>query len=146
MTTIAASLVFNEVAGDSMCSGDITFYEVEKLRKSKNSIYGAAGDWDKILKFYHAIETGGDLDSDCDIEVLELRPDGLWVYEGTIIPAKLKNTFYSIGSGAPYALAAMHLGKSPKEAVELAALYDPGTRGPVDVLKLGVRRAKKSIG
>jgi len=145
MTTIAASLTHKEIAADSMCSGEDSFYLVEKLRKGKVSVYGAAGDWDKILKFYDALTKGGELDSECDIEVLELRSDGLWVYEGTIIPAKLKNSFYAIGTGAGYAMAAMHLGKSPREAVEIAALYDPGTRGPIDVLKLGITRGKKNI-
>jgi hypothetical protein len=145
MTTIAASLTHKEIAADSMCSGEDSFYLVEKLRKGKVSVYGAAGDWDKILKFYDALTKGGELDSECDVEVLELRSDGLWVYEGTIIPAKLKNSFYAIGTGAGYAMAAMHLGKSPREAVEIAALYDPGTRGPIDVLKLGITRGKKNI-
>jgi hypothetical protein len=143
MTTIAASLTHNEIAADSMCSGDDCYYLVEKLRKGKTSVYGACGDWDKILKFYQALETNGEVDSECDIEVLELRNDGLWVYEGTIIPAKLKNTFYAIGTGAGYAMAAMHLGKSPREAIEIAALFDPGTRGPIDVMK-GTRRGNKS--
>lgn len=147
MTTIAASLDFMEIAADSMCSGDDSYYLVEKLHKGKVSVYGAAGEWDKILKFYEALDSKGELDSDCDIEVLELRHDGLWVYEGTLIPARLKNKFYAIGTGAGYALAAMHLGKSPKEAVEIAALFDPGTRGPIDVMRLGeVKRAtRKSI-
>jgi hypothetical protein len=125
-----------EIAADSMCSGDDGHYLVEKLKRGKQSAFGAAGEWDKILKFYEAIEKGGELDSDCDIEVLELRHDGLWVYEGTIIPARIKNRFYAIGTGAGYAIAAMHLGKSPKEAVQIAALFDPGTGGPIDVITL----------
>ena len=145
MTTIAASLDFMEIAADSMCSGDTSFYLVDKLRKGKSSVFGAAGDWDKILKFYEVIEKGGDLDSDSDIEVLELRNDGIWVYESTIIPARIKNSFYAIGSGAGYAMAAMHFGKTPRQAIEIAALFDPGTRGPIDVLTLGSNRAKKNI-
>ena len=144
MTTVAASLTHMEIAADSMCSGADTFYLVEKLRRGKLSVYGAAGDWDKILKFYEALENKGDLDSECDVEVLELRADGIWIYESTIIPARIKNNFYAIGSGAGYALAALHLGKSPREAVEIAALFDPGTRGPIDVMKLGGTRATKS--
>lgn len=136
MTTVAASLDCMEIAADSMCSGDDGHYLVEKLKRGKQSAFGAAGEWDKILKFYEAIEKGGELDSDCDIEVLELRHDGLWVYEGTIIPARIKNRFYAIGTGAGYAIAAMHLGKSPKEAVQIAALFDPGTGGPIDVITL----------
>ena len=144
MTTVAASLIHMEISADSMCSGTDTFYEVEKLRRGKVSVYGAAGDWDKILKFYDALENKGDLDSECDVEVLELRADGIWIYESVIIPARLKNKFYAIGTGAGYAIAAMHLGKSPREAVEIAALYDPGTRGPIDVMKLGGARGTKS--
>lgn len=143
MTTVAASLDFMEIAADSMCSGDDGHYLVEKLRCGKNSAYGACGDWDKILKFYNALESKGELDSDCDIEVLEIRNDGLWVYEGTIIPARIKNRFYAIGTGAGYAIAAMHLGKSPKEAVAIAALFDPGTGGPIDVLKVEEKRGVK---
>lgn len=143
MTTVAASLDFMEIAADSMCSGDDVHYLVEKLRCGKNSAYGACGDWDKILKFYNALESKGELDSDCDIEVLEIRNDGLWVYEGTIIPARIKNRFYAIGTGAGYAIAAMHLGKSPKEAVAIAALFDPGTGGPIDVLKVEEKRGVK---
>lgn len=143
MTTVAASLDFMEIAADSMCSGDDVHYLVEKLKRGKHSAYGAAGDWDKILKFYDALEKSGDLDSDCDIEVLELRNDGLWVYEGTIIPARIKNRFYAIGSGAGYAIAAMHLGKSPSEAVAIASLFDPGTGGPIDVIKLEDLSASK---
>jgi len=147
MTTVAAKVSTGEIAADSMVSGDDSFYLVEKLRRGKASIYGACGDWDKILKFYYALESGGDLDSDLDVTVLELRSDGLWVYEGTIIPARIKNEFWAIGTGANYAIAAMHLGLSPAEAVKLACKYDTSSNEPIDVLKLEGRRAtKKSIG
>jgi hypothetical protein len=146
MTTIAARVSTGEIAADSMVSGDDSFYLVEKLRRGKASIYGACGDWDKILKFYQVLESGGELDSDLDVTVLELRSDGLWVYEGTIIPARIKNEFWAIGTGANYAIAAMHLGLSPADAVKLACKYDTSSNEPIDVLKLeGRRAAKKNI-
>jgi ATP-dependent protease HslVU (ClpYQ) peptidase subunit len=144
MTTIAARFSTLEIAADSMCSSDDSFYLVEKLRKGKNSIYGACGDWDKILKFYAALERGEDLDSDCDITVMELRNDGLWIYEGTIIPAKIKNDFWAIGTGANYAIAAMHLGKTPLEAVKIACKYDTSSTEPIDYMTLGVPGGKKT--
>ena len=138
MTTIAARFSTLEIASDSQVSGDDIKYNVEKLRQGSRSIYGGAGDWDKLLSAFQALEAGKtELDDDCDVEIIELRHDGIWVYEGTMIPAKIKNDFYAIGTGAGYAIAAMHLGKSPKEAVEIAALYDPGTGGPIDCLVLG---------
>lgn len=140
MTTIAACFSKKQIAADSMCSGETDHYLVEKLRVGKSSVFGAAGDWDKILAFYNAIDKGEDLDGEISIDVIELRHDGIWVYSDSIIPAKIKNDFFAIGSGAPYAIAAMHLGKTPKEAVEIAALYDPGTRGPIDVADLVIAK------
>jgi len=146
MTTIAARFSTLEIAADSMVSGDDSFYLVEKLRKGKSSIYGACGDWDKCLKMFQALESGGDMDSDIDVTVLELRNDGIWIYESTIIPAKIKNDFWAIGTGANFAIAAMHLGKSPKEAVEIACQYDTSSNFPVDYYTLGgSRAARKSI-
>ena len=144
MTTIAAKASTGEIAADSMVSGDDSFYLVEKLRLGKTSLYGACGDWDKILKFYQVLEAGGDLDSDTDVTVLELRHDGIWIYESTIIPAKIKNDFWAIGTGANYAIAAMHLGLSPAEAVKIACMYDTSSHEPIDVLKLPRRSRGKT--
>ncbi len=147
MTTVAASLVHKEIAADSMCSGEGGYYSVCKLRHWKDGVAGAAGDWVQILKFFNSIENGGDLDSDCDVECMELRAEGIYVYESTLIPARIKEPFYAIGTGSAYAIAAMHLGKSPREAVEIAALFDPATRGPIDVITIGGKRngIKKNI-
>ena len=149
MTTIAAKASTGEIAADSMVSGDDSFYLVEKLRKGQESIYGGCGDWDKLLKFYNSLESGADLDSDTDVTVLELRSDGIWIYESTIIPAKIKNDFWAIGTGANFAIAAMHLGLNPAEAVKLACLYDTSSHEPIDVMSLSGRKrgsTKKGIG
>jgi hypothetical protein len=152
MTTIAAKASTGEIAADSMVSGDDSFYLVEKLRRGENNIYGGCGDWDKLLKFYNSLESGADLDSDTDVTVLELRFDGkdngIWIYESTIIPARIKNDFWAIGTGANFAIAAMHLGLSPAEAVKLACLYDTSSHEPIDVMTLSGRKrgsTKKSV-
>jgi hypothetical protein len=149
MTTIAARASTGEIAGESMVSGDDSFYLTEKLRRGQESIYGGCGDWDKLLKFYNSLESGADLDSDTDVTVLELRSDGIWIYESTIIPAKIKNDFWAIGTGANFAIAAMHLGLNPAEAVKLACLYDTSSHEPIDVMSLSGRKrgsTKKGIG
>ena len=124
-----------------MCSTDEAFYLVDKLRKGKESIYGGCGDWDKLLKFYQAIESGEEpkKPADLDVTVLELRNDGIWIYESAIIPARIKNDFWAIGTGAGYAIAAMHLGLSPKEAVAVACLYDTSSHEPIDTMTLARR-------
>jgi hypothetical protein len=149
MTTIAAKASTGEIAADSMVSGDDSFYLVEKLRRGQESVYGGCGDWDKLLKFYNSLESGADLDSDTDVTVLELRSDGIWIYESTIIPAKIKNDFWAIGTGANFAIAAMHLGLTPAEAVKLACLYDTSSHEPIDVMTLSGRKrgsTKKGVG
>jgi hypothetical protein len=149
MTTIAAKASTGEIAADSMVSGDDSFYLVEKLRRGQESVYGGCGDWDKLLKFYNSLDSGADLDSDTDVTVLELRSDGIWIYESTIIPAKIKNDFWAIGTGANFAIAAMHLGLSPAEAVKLACLYDTSSHEPIDVMTLSGRKrgsTKKGVG
>jgi len=149
MTTIAAKASTGEIAADSMVSGDDSFYLVEKLRRGQESVYGGCGDWDKLLKFYNSLESGADLDSDTDVTVLELRSDGIWIYESTIIPAKIKNDFWAIGTGANFAIAGMHLGLSPAEAVKLACLYDTSSHEPIDVMTLSGRKrgsTKKGVG
>lgn len=143
MTTIAASLAHKEIAADSKCSSDDSFCSVYKLRQWKDGPIGAAGDWHQILKFYEALEIGGEIDSEWDIEVLQLQPSGLFIYGASLKPYPIKDKFYAIGSGAAYALTAMALGKSPREAVEIAARFDPGTGGEIDVLK-GSSRGKKN--
>jgi hypothetical protein len=141
MTTIAARFSTKEIAADSMCSGDDSFYLVEKLRVGKNSIFGACGDWDKCLKMFHALETG-EIDSDIDVTVLELRNDGIWIYESTIIPAKIKNDWWAIGTGANWCMGALAAGATLKEAMEIACKYDTSSRGPIDYMTLGGVRGK----
>ena len=136
MTTIAARFSTLEIAADSQVSGEDVKYYIEKLRRGKDCIFGGAGDLDKLLKFYDSVEKNGDFDDPIEVDVLELRADGIYVYESTIHPVKVRGDFFSIGTGSAYALAAMYLGKSPKEAIEIASLFDPVTGGPIDVLKL----------
>lgn len=136
MTTVAACFSKGEIAADSMVTLEGVCYSVNKLRQGVSSVFGATGNWDACLKFLQAIEKNTFDEADAEVTVLELRKDGLWVYEGCIIPAKIKNDYYAIGTGAAYAIAAMRLGHTPTEAVALACEFDPGSRGPVDTLHL----------
>lgn len=159
MTTIAARLSTGEMAADSICAGDDVHYLVSKLHKAPRSIFGGAGQWDTLLRFYaHLTVSNGApeallkiLEPCGDIEVLEMRADGLYVYESCYISTRIKNDFYAVGTGRNFAIAAMHLGASPREAVALAALYDPNTGGPIEEMRLAdiltpptvAKRAKK---
>lgn len=136
MTTIAASLDFQMIAADSRCCTDTWMFNVSKLRSGVGTAFGAAGTWEQILKFYAAIEQNADLSSECDVEVLELRQDSLWIYNGSLTCFPIRERFWAVGTGAPYAISAMHLGKSPVEAIEIAALFDASTGGPIDLIRI----------
>jgi ATP-dependent protease HslVU (ClpYQ) peptidase subunit len=137
MTTIAACYSKREIAADSMVSLEAMSYSVTKLRRGAHSIFGAAGEWDQCLKFLQALETNQLEDFETDCQLIELRYDGIWVYESGILPAKLKNDFFAIGTGAAYAIGAMKMGASPAEAVAIACEFDPASQGPIDRMVLG---------
>lgn len=62
--------------------------------------------------------------------------DGVWLYESEPTPAPIEDRFFADGSGRDYAMAAMHCGKTAREAVEIACLFDHGCGNGIDVLEL----------
>lgn len=143
MTTIAARFSSMEIAADSAVGDQESFYLVEKLRRGKNGIYGACGEFLKILSAYDFMAQKSGWSDDLDVQILELRPDGIWVYESSPVPIKIKNDYWAIGSGGSYALAAMRLGLSPVEAVAIACEFDASSRPPIDSMRLEIVRGRK---
>jgi len=58
----------------------------------------------------------------------------IWKFERTPHPIKFPPQHFAIGSGRDFALAAMHLGKSASEAVEVACALDNGCGNGIDQL------------
>jgi ATP-dependent protease HslVU (ClpYQ) peptidase subunit len=69
---------------------------------------------------------------------LVLDADGIYIYSpGDPEPERINAEFFAIGSGGKAARAAMMLGKSPEEAVELCFVVDDFYSGPpLQVLRL----------
>lgn len=61
-------------------------------------------------------------------------PAQIMRYERTPFPYRIEDKHFALGSGRDYALVAMHLGKSAKEAVEIACLFDSGCGNGIDTL------------
>lgn len=79
-------------------------------------------------------------DKDSWAGLLVVWEDGsLWKYERTPYPVKYPPQQFAIGSGRDFALAAMHLGKTAAEAVEVACVFDSGCGNGVDVLTHNVK-------
>ena len=58
------------------------------------------------------------------------------IYERTPFPICYDDNWAVCGSGRDYAVTALHLGKTAKEAVEIACLFDYGCGNGIDTLEL----------
>ena len=58
------------------------------------------------------------------------------IENGSVLPCPRGAKFFALGSGGPYALAAMYAGATATEAVKIAAKIDTSTGLPVKTLKI----------
>lgn len=75
------------------------------------------------------------LDADSFTGIL-VDKSGVYRLDSRLHPLKLMEAFHAVGNGRDFAIAAMHLGCSAREAVELAAVYDVFTGGPITEVTL----------
>lgn len=68
---------------------------------------------------------------------LVIHPDGrILKYERTAYPIEIEEKTHAMGSGRDYALAALYLGKTAREAVEVACALDINCGKGIDTLEL----------
>lgn len=85
-------------------------------------------DWAmKGLKKKHKPNLAG---FDADFEVLVVSKKGVLVIDPMLYPYPA-NAPYTAGSGAEYAMAALHMGKTAREAVALACRLDAYSGGEI---------------
>ena len=77
-----------------------------------------------------------------DFTCLVLAPHGLYEVDMYCFPEPILDKFYAVGSGRKEALAAMHCGKSAREAVEIASRIDPYTGGAITTMTLTPKATK----
>ncbi len=58
------------------------------------------------------------------------------LYQGSARPIVLEDKTFAMGTGRDYANAAMYYGKTAREAVELACVWDTGCGNGIDTLTL----------
>lgn len=147
MTTIAyRSGVL--VADSQVSSADRIFRTVKILELPDGSLFGGAGGLADILKVraWASKSYRGDppeLSDKASFECLHVKVDGsLWMIDDDLTPMNFIGDYIALGTGSAYALAAMYLGKSPQEAVAVAAEFDPATSLPIHELRLKAKRKK----
>lgn len=64
--------------------------------------------------------------------LISLDGNTVWMIDEELTPMMVGGDHFAIGSGAAYALGALHAGADPVKAVEAAAMYDPNTSAPID--------------
>lgn len=89
---------------------------------------GSADKWGEIVVWFQDPEASPPPKCKNSIEFLMLT-DKKKIYHSTNLKnwMELPDKFFAVGSGMQYALAAMSLGKTPKEAVEVASKHDVST-------------------
>lgn len=76
-------------------------------------------------------------DEDSSGSVIHFTRDGVFVYNGAGFPCgePIEDKFIAFGCGRDYAMAAMHLGRTAIEAVEVACVFDTGCGMGIDTLE-----------
>jgi hypothetical protein len=124
------------LAADRQCSADFKTRAKKIFRLSRGRLFGAAGVFEQVLAVRDWLEEGGDKPEGLN-EFSGILIDSGRAYrlEGKLIRDRILECCHAVGSGSPFAITAMHLGKSAREAVLIAARFDPRTGGGVDVLE-----------
>lgn len=113
-----------------------------KIHRAKDgSLMGATGTTAvcvALRNWYDAGAIAADFpDKDKDSSLLVVKPDGTTLLFGSnATPIHIEDAFYAMGSGRDFATAAMHLGKTAREAVEVACKFDVYCGRGVDELDL----------
>jgi 20S proteasome alpha/beta subunit len=140
MTTIATD--GKTIAADSYATGDYCIHHVQKLFDVPGGILGVAGFIATAVEFVEWLKAENHEIDPPKMEgtsaIMLTHKGEVWFYDETHVPFKNMGPCAAIGSGAQAALAAMHLGYSPRDAVKVAALVDPCTGGTITSLSIAV--------
>jgi hypothetical protein len=140
MTTIAYDGRYLAADRREICSGLVR--SMTKIFVFDSVVYAACGQIPDVLRIVEWLNSGYEVK-----ERPTLQEGGGWglvirkgatrtvhqIQGNTPVLHRLTERFCADGSGRDFALAAMALGKSARDAVELASLFDASTGGGVDV-------------
>ena len=108
---------------------------------------GGAGYADSIMMGIAWLEEGGPKPDLVDRSedwsgILVIAPDGaIWKFEKQLHGFLVEAPQFAIGSGRAFAIGAMAMGATAREAVEVASRFDPHSGMGVDVLELASPRS-----
>ncbi len=131
MTTIAYD-GFTLAADRQSTNGGLPM-AIQKIYFEDKKLIAGSGEAATFLEMLNWIRNGADPskfpekqksnETYCAVIVIH-EAGNAELYEVGPYPLPILTIPYAIGSGRDFAIAAMHLGKSAKEAVEIASLFD----------------------
>lgn len=142
MTTIAFD--GKTLAADRRALNSGLVRTTTKIKRFGNLLAGASGDLSATIEALEWVRTGRSPEDWPAIQrgedyaaLLVIDAGRILLYEKSPHPAEFNDSIFAIGSGRDFALAAMYLWKSAREAIEIASVFDCGTGNGVDVLEVG---------
>lgn len=143
MTTTIADRAGKRLVTDSRVTtyNNLQTYSSDKLYRAGKSIFGEAGDVESLHKFRRwALDDFPKKSRPSGVDefyVLEVSPDGMWLWDKNLVREAIHDDYFAIGSGAQAALYAIRvLGKTPEEAIVESSKIDIHTAPPVQSLNL----------
>lgn len=142
MTTIAYDGV--TLAADRMATSGHLKHTTTKIHRFNNIRMGTCGDLRAGVALIEWAKNGfvpeefpeiaGNDEDPTFLLVIKDEELGVILYEGTPTPIHFEDPYFAMGSGSHIATAAMALGKSAEEAVQLAEELTTGSGRGVDYL------------
>lgn len=132
------------LAADKMSCSHGYGYTVTKIHRLRDGgIAAFSGDGDSAMALLAWLDaarnpaTYPEQQRDNDTSAFVVQPDGSrWSYGKTPYPQRIECQLYAMGHGRDFALAAMHCGKTAREAVELACALDVFCGNGIDTMTL----------
>lgn len=133
------------MAADKQASYGGSRRTVKKIHRAGDLLVGGSGDMSFVLAMVEWVKAGRDpatfpaaqRDKDDWQPVMVVEPTGqILLYERTPHPIRYEDKVAAIGTGRPYAEAALYLGKSAREAAEVACALNFECGNGVDTLTL----------
>lgn len=131
------------LAGDRLGDANGLRRTATKIARIHTNLYGFAGYASRSAELIAWFQQGGlpkdvpafQLTEDYQ-SILMVREDRrIFTYGRSGFPFEVFDKFHAVGSGRDFAIAAMHLGKTAREAVEIASLFDISCGNGVDTLE-----------
>ena len=152
MTTAAWHSKEGVLAVDTQVTSANRKFRAHKVaRLTDGGLIAGTGNLAHILKVHRWVQAGmteggrPEFEGEGEFECLIVKGDGsVWLLDDEMEPMEVTDEFIAVGSGGPYAVAAMACGKTAAESVQIAARFDAATSEPVETYRLITPEPKRA--